>query len=586
MGVSLKTYNHSKKPLKIIIVIFLLIPLIFFSYTVDSVLAYINTFNHHFMYEIKVSEEDFMESDPELIESAVANWTKLLYDYCFPSNLTGDGWDYYPFTGVIFSINPINVGIYNESELLAQCDIFNKSDPLNRFYTFTDTGHALAYASETIIGEALKYAVLYREGKYTEAEEVRENIYKYVKALELVSDIDKDGRMARYILPDTPIARNAFKYFKFQEEYSGAHLFYKQNYTAPNGKNYTFWLQTGTSVDIYITTFACLGIIYRFVNNETIRERVRNIVDSLLEYWVRNGWKFIDYDGKSHIMGAEAVNIRPTMDASYCMAFLLVGKTVHPEKWSSLYYKYAYERDFIRKVGKQSLIGVHDIFTWSSGYFNIELMTTIAFTLNVLEDDTALRYYYRKYLDKIYEIVRYHRNAWFDTAYAMGVADFDFSDYNKYIMPPTLNLDPEIFEYIQKDVGDCLTRLAHKRKTARNFRNPISIESYEQFPYMTPINGAPYPDLQKYDWKSKVDLNNPFVALVANLLYPDMDWTKPNGIWDRPIPADWRRITFFIWEYSPFDTISPTSYTGRELLPPGDFTLPYWIGRYLNFTSL
>jgi len=581
-----KIYFKAKHKRKFLIVTIFLIPVIFISYAIGSMVNYLNTLNYHYIYEIAFSEDEFIESDPELIGSAAENWSRLLYTYCFPQNLTGDGWDYYPFNEAYFSINPMSLGIYNESEFLKLCDIFNTSDPLNQIYTYTDTGHALTYASQTAIGEALKYAVLYREGKTSQAEEILQNIYKYIQALKLVSSVDRNGKMARYVLPDTPIARNAFKFFSFKEDYKGSHLIYNLTYVGPNGKEYTFWLETGTSVDLYITVFACLGITYLFVNNSTIRSLIREIVDSLLEYWIKVGWKYVDKDGKSHIMGAEAINIKPITDASYCLAFLLVGKTVNPDKWKKVYDTYAYDRNLARKVGKQSILGVHDVFTWASGYFNIELMVSIAFTLNVLETDPILRSYYRRFLNTLYEIVKYHRNAWFDTAYAMGMAEFNFLDYNTYIQPPKINLDSKTKSFIEKDVGDCLTRLAYVHRTGRNFRTATTLQSYEKYEFLSPIPGAPYPDAKIYDWKSKINLKNPFVRLISSLLYPEMDWTKTEGILDKPIPADWRRVGMFMWEYSPFDSKETPENTGACLPIPGDFTLPYWIGRYLNFSSL
>ncbi|MBD3351558.1 MAG: hypothetical protein GF364_08730 [Candidatus Lokiarchaeota archaeon] len=586
MGVSRTKSRNNRIPLKkILIVIIFILPMLVISYLLGSAFAYLGALNNYFVNEIEVDTNEFIAPNADFMASAAENWSRINQLYCFPQNLTGDGWDYYPPTSASYKINPITQGIHNESELISSCDIFDPNDPLNELNSYGDTGHATAYSALGLIGEALKYAVYMRDDNLAKAQEQEQFLSKLVKAFSLLSDIDPEGRMARYVLPDTPKARNAFKWFTYAQDDTGTHLVYNYTYKAQNGKEYTYWMETGTSVDLYICVLFGLAMTYRFVNNATIRSIIRNSVDRMLSFFENSGWKFIDLDGKTHVMGSEAVNTKPLADTSYCLAFLLVGKTVHPERWEQIYEDYAINKLYAKKVGKQSALGVHSMFSWAEGYFNIDLMMTIAACLTTLETNPSLERYYRRYLNTVYNIVRKHRNAWFDTVYALGMSELSYHEYESYIKPPRTTLDSDVYNYIEADTADCMMRCAHKKKTGRRFMNPICNDSYNEYTYLSPIPGVKYPDIQYFNWTDLIDLGNPVMKLLSELYCPESAWTHSDGIWDRPIPADWRRTTMMMWEYSPFDTILNTGYRGVQQMPNGDFIAPYWIARYLNFTG-
>lgn len=583
MGVQRKNGKNGIPKRRVATVIGFLIPVLTFSFLIGSGLGYLGTLNNYFVNEIEVDTDEFIEPNASFLASAAENWSRISRLYCMPENLTGDGWDYYPIVNAKYQRNPISYNIHNESELLRNADIFDPEDPFNQLYTYSGGGHAPAYCGITLIGEALKYAVSVREGDDESIREVGSTVLQIVRAFHLLSDIDPDGRMARLVLPDTQKARDSFKFFDFTQEWTDTHLRLNLTYNGPNGEDYVFWLETGTSVDLYLAVLAGLGFTYRFVNNATIRGVIRDTVDTMLEFCENCGWKFVDIDGRTHLMGAEAINSKPFTDAGYCLAFLIVGKTVNPDRWAPLYEEYARDRLFARKVGKQTEFGFHYMFSWAAGYFNIDLMMIIAGCLTVLETDPQLDALYKQFLNKVYSIIKYHRNAWFDSFYALGMSSLEFDVYDSYIGAPNVEIDSETYNYLVADVADCLMRCAEKKKTGRRFLNPICNDSYDQYQKLSPIKGAGYPDVQYYEWEETVSMENPVVKLLSDLYSPDHAWTHRNGIWDTPIPADWRRTTTFMWEYSPFDTILNTGYTGIEQCPTGDFTTPYWIARYLDF---
>lgn len=591
MGVSRKKPQRKRKILKIFITLsFSLMVLSPAIYFVGTIQRYASALTNYYVNETYVSTDEFMESDPQRLEYAAANWSELNYLYYMPSNVTGDGWDYYPFCDVVFERNLWSYGIYNDTQFTAAVDLFDTDDPFNQVKYYIETGHAVAYTGETMIGEALKYAFMKREGQITKANLQRERLFKLVKGINLLTQVTPDGSMARFTVPDNPLSRSLFTQhgdFIFNEQYSHSHAVYHRNITGPNGKEYKFWVEGGTSADLHIGVMSGLGFTYLFVNNQTIRDLIQDTVDSILNSFVNKGWKFIDADGKSHSMGAEAINTRPITDTTYAMAFLRVGKTVNPEKWGELYDKYAYDRNFQKKIGRQTQMGVHNLFIWGSGYFNINLMMNLAVTLTFFEEDPHLKSIYQNdFLKVLYNMVKYHRNAWFDCIYAIGMTTFDFSDYNEYIqIPDEIGVSDDILEYIERDVADCLMRLSYTKQTGRKLHNPCGFDSYDTYSYLTPIPNAPYPDLEIFDWQSRVNMNNPIVQLLGELFSPEIANNGDLGIWDNAVPADWRHSATFIWESSCFDTRSVHG-SGDQGVPSGDLTLPYWMGRFLNFSTL
>jgi hypothetical protein len=547
----------------------------------NSALSYAFIFNNYFSNEIPLDESEFMSTDPAFLALRAENFEKYMDLYNRAANLTGDGWDYYPISDSNFAVSPNSLGIYNQSMFLEQVDPFDVTHPLNQLRGYSPGGHSSAYAGFLGIGEGARYAIAMRENDTTALALARSDILKMVKGFDILSAVTGNGAMARVVAPDTPIARAAIEAGFYEQRWTGSHLFYPVNYTGPNNVTYTFFVETGTSVDCYLGVYGTLGMIYALCNDTEIREIIRGTIDRMLEYHINSGWRFVDYDGKTHSMGAEAMTGSPFTDSAYAMTFLRVGATVHPEKWGKMYREYAYDRMQYFRVGKHVQIGITGIFAWSGGYFNLNLATTVAGVLCFLETDPSLRTYYRNhFLTPLHEITKNHRNAWFDVLYYLGMSNLNADSYENSIQIPNHPaLTEQKAKFIDANVGDALMRIALTRFPYRNFPHANGLSSYASLPYCSPIPGAPYPDVQIFDWRSKIDPNNPFHQMLA-------DFANPGTIWDQPTPADWRGIATWMWEGNPFSTGYDASGGGDWCPPSGSFTAPYWLGRYLGFESL
>lgn len=547
------------------------------NYT-STPLRVVNAINTTFTDDCVVPMERFMESEPERIEEYALKFEKVMETYNMASNLTGDGWDHYVHSNTLFTKNPASYGIQNATQFTDYCDPLDTEHFLNEISYYDLGGHSVVYSSYAAIGESLRYACAVREQNNTAIEESREHLLHLAKAYDLLSAVPPDGMMARMVIPDTEKAHSLAPSYIFKEEWHGSHLFFEQNYSY-NGKKYTFYCETGTSVDCYMA-YNALGMIYAMCNDTEIRSIVQKTVDRMLNFHVKRGWRFLDYDGKSHSMGAEAMTGSPIIDPMYALTFLRTGKTCNPEKWGDLYDSYVHERLFNKKVGKHAKWDIFSIFAWSGGFFNINLAMTLAGTLCFLEDDPKIkRVYQENYLEPMHEIVKYYRNLWFDTLYYLAKSDVFHENYQSAIrIPIQSNMGLGWRDYLEASIGDSLTRMSYTKYPYRRFRHPNGLDSYDAYSYLTKISGAPYPDPEIYYWEDYFNENDPLVKAATSLMVPARQWTEAR-------PADWYHVSTWVWESSPFSS-GIGGPDPRRLCMGGGYTSPYWIARYLNISTV
>lgn len=558
--------------------LFLISPVILILISFLIVSPYIIILNSTFTEQCVVTMDDFMDSDPITLSNYAYKFDKLLENYNLPYNLTGDGWDYYIPMNARFKQSATTYGIHNNSMFESIVNPLDKNHPLNEIDYWYNTGHGAVYAGYTAVGQALRYAVAQREKNDTAIEETKNVLLHISKGFSLLSSVLPNGRMARFVCPDTPKARDYIESSFFKEEFHGSHLFVKINRTF-EGKEYTFYCETGTSIDCYMT-YIGLGMIYALCNDTEVRNVVRDAVDRMLTFHVNSGWRFMDYDGKTHDMGPEAIILYPITDVSYVMTYLRIGKTVNPEKWSALYDSYAYDRLFTMKTSKHSNFDVFRIFSWGGGYFNLNLETSIAGVLCFLEDDPQLKLIYQQnFLEPLQSIYKYHRNAWFDVLYYLGMSNINYTNYESIIQKPENNkISDNLKLYLNKSIGDCLMRIAYAQYPYRNFQHANGGTSFSTSIYIDPIPNAPYPSDELYDLSKDFNLDDPILKII-------LSFSSPQNRRLYPRPADFYDQTSWMWESSPFESPSGSG-NGNSQAITGSYSSPYWIARYLNLTCV
>lgn len=583
---SKKNTKRSKAKRSSIVGLFL-ISCVLIGFLADGMLAVsktISELNKTYTDDCKIEINAFMESDPTRCREYADKFQAVMELYNMPYNLTGDGWDYYIHSDVVFDYDTAEwAEVVNESTYLDTCNFLNTSHPLNKINYYSELAHSSFLSGYISIGEAFRYALAQREKNQTLINRSEQHLLHIVRAYDLWTNISGDGRMVRYLVPDTPKGRKYIYNSIFTESWAGSHNIYSKNYTY-SGKEYKFYIYGGTSVDCYHSVYGALGCIYLLCNNTQIRTIIRRTVDRMLTYHENNSWKFLDADGKTHNMGAEAIQGSPISDTMYTLLFLRVGKTVNPRKWGGKYDRYVFDRLFNKDCGKHIILGIQSIFIWSGGYFNVNLPVSIAGILTFLEDDHTLKQYYRnRFLRACHELTKYHRYAWYDIIYYLGNAEIDYSNYEMVISAPNeIRINSYWQDYIDANIGDTLMRLSYRKFPYRDWRHASGNASYSD-PNYTPIPSAGYPEQNRYYWYEDPDIpsNNWLVTIVAR----DASIISIRNYMDVAMPIDWLNTDSWIYGRNPF-VRSQSAGDGRRGCLGGVYTVPYWIARYLSLPAV
>lgn len=571
-----------KKPIgKLFFLLSLVVPIGISVWSLSPVANAISALNIKFIDNCEVDYDDFMESNASRCAAFAQKYENTISLYHLPRNLTGDGWDKYIHTDVAFLYDKGTYShIVNESTYLVECDYDDTSHPLNNIGYYTRLAHSTLPAGYMCMGEACRYAIGIRNNNQTEIEKSLIHINHTVDAISLLTQITGDGSMARYIAPNTSLGRQYINNWIFREEYDTSCNIYPVEYEH-DGKSYTFYVWGGTSVDCYHAVFGGLGFIYLLCNNTAIRHKIRNTIDRMLTYFVNTGWKMIDRDGKTHSLGAESLTGSPLIDTMYVLMYLRVGKTVNPEKWGALYDKYVHERLYGIKTARHINLGITDIFLWGNSYFNVNMPLSTMGILIFLEEDSNLKDFYRCiFAEPAHEMVKYHRNTWFDCMYYLAYSNPNYENYNQLVQPKENSISATWANYISASIGDSLTRMTYRKFPFRDYPVPSSLSSYSDTNTFIPIPNAPYSDIGIYSWHSDPNINSEH--WLVKLLMPQL---ISEELHDKAIPSDWMPSNNWMHAASPFFKYEINS-DGATGAIPAPYLAPYWIGRFLKIDSL
>ncbi|MBD3353293.1 MAG: hypothetical protein GF364_17565, partial [Candidatus Lokiarchaeota archaeon] len=264
MAVKKKSNRKGTKYIgKSISIILFIIPIVLIAQFGQPTFGAISYLNKKFTDDCVVTIDEFMDSDPDRLNEYIWKFDKLTDLYNLPKNLTGDGWDHYIHMNVQFTKSPWSVGIRNNTMFLDYCDPLDPDHELNQIDYWHNTGHGSVYSGYCGFGQAFRYACALREGNETALEESRKHLLHIVKGYDLLSAVMPNGKMARFVAPNTTKAKDYLSFY-FGERWTGSHLYFPVNYSY-NGKDYVFYCETGTSVDCFMV-YNALGGIYALCN--------------------------------------------------------------------------------------------------------------------------------------------------------------------------------------------------------------------------------------------------------------------------------------------------------------------------------
>lgn len=541
---------------------------------------------------------DGFEVEPSLIKEQHINDTlldlratqieELIEDYHIPFNMTGEGWDWYPPVSVCWSWSNSSWKFWNNTQLL------ETFDPLNETSIYTkdnltycgDKGHTALYEGVYTAGEAFRYAVAKRNHDQVEMDASLDRIEKLVKAYKLLNEVSDKSAFVRYAIPDTDKAKEMFPGHWEAEDHDVVEY-----------KGFKWSLSRHLSRDVSIGILFGLSMVYKFVDDDDIRDMAGEIIDNAVQYFYDCNWRIVDTDGTQHT-SADFSGSRPLMDGGNILTFLQMGKMVDKDKWDPIYHHYAYDRNLAHYIGRSMRIGIDLAPKIYDGYYGCNFVYNNAPSLILLEKDPVLReLYIKNYLNTIHDFAKLHRNANFDIVWLLchSVLKDDIYDAPKinlksYDMKIWKNAnieDPEdedyIIDFCIRDIRDCLMRYAVRRYPNRNYywaTAPGTFPNVHQQEIDLSGYTVPYPE---YDyWEPDTEAGD-LINMILGGAGREVD---DNGLFDNALPCDMRKTEDIMWQRCSFSLDT----TERLENNPGNFQVPmgpeylsvYYMAKYLE----
>ena len=202
------------------------------------------------------------------------------------------------------------------------------------------TGHLLA-------GESFRYSV-------TRTPEALDTVHRALAGIRALVDVTGDDSLARCLVPtDSPYAPGILS----EEEHHGW-------YRGTWADQPYYWLGN-TSRDQYSGVFFGLGVAFEVVDDGAVRAEARELVTRLLDKLLHNNWVVAMPDGAwSTVFWGRA---------DQQLAFLSVGRTVNPERYSSDYniYRLWYASSVATPLAAEALDQHNSYFKFNLAAINL-----------------------------------------------------------------------------------------------------------------------------------------------------------------------------------------------------------------------
>ncbi len=439
-----------------------------------------------------------------------------------------------------------------------------------------DTDNAALYGGQTLGAQCLRYATAKKEYNQTEMDNSMEIIRKLVHGFSMLLAVPNGG-----IGPDYPGIPGRF-YAPPGYENIFPEVF-SDHYKMFNGtgiySNYRCRLYT--SLDEMGGYAIALGSVLKFINPSDsgdarwCYETVRLMTAQLIEGFKDTNWLIISGDG--YPAGSDL-----NMDfggGAWKLAFLKFGAIAYPELYESEYYYTAAKAMHLHQSGEGSL--------WNTimEYYAYNFGQALIFSYIINEDNPNIRMWLiKQYYSGFYDVLKYHRNAWINSAYLAFVSLLEPNEQHQFVNP---EYDLEQVKY---DVNDQMFRfyrwanpegmsLTQDQWGIRNYnlaQRPHSTRSTSN----NPLIAAREIDPSSQRWRNYLE-NDPIGQLYSWIALDLFDF-QDHYIY--PITASEAHAGAMIWGSNPFfGEGGDTTGNGLSEERGNSFMLPYYIGRYYGF---
>ena len=384
------------------------------------------------------------------------------------------------------------------------------------------TGHYL-------MAEAFRYAVHIRDGQDISAQETLDNIEKALRGVDKILHVSGNGGMARYAWPIDEYPKDPDN---IQDDNH-----YRVTW---NGSEYI--LEDDTSRDMHNGIIMGLGFVYLLVDDSEIRNTVKRLVETMLDYFISTGWLYVkptddpngtDLQPNFYLFGTSGI---------WTLAYLKVGVKVNPAKYGALWDAMAVDYNFLHRSSIPWLSRTNVV----QAYYGLLLDFEVLFLVTMLEENPQYREIYLDYIGTVYNYIKYDRNAQFNQMW-LAMNGITRKNANSEQMK------------IIKDVEDCLMRYnnATQRFPGRsaNLTNPnLELNAHWREFYENGLGSILYPFWQEiYQYE--------VVAL-------------------EPLTPDLRPQTDYLWSRPPYWYQQTGDGTWEG--PGVDYIAVYWPCRYYN----
>lgn len=443
-----------------------------------------------------------------------------------------------------------------------------------------ETDNAALYGGETMAAQCFRYATAKKENNKTEMAHSIQIIKRLVSGYSLLLAVPNGGIGPEY--PGLPARFYSPPGKEYQEEYPEI---FSDHYKMFNGTgDYKNWrCRLKTSLDEMGGYAVALGMVLKFVDPddsevaEWCYERVRVLVAQLVEGFKKTNWLVLYGDGTP--AGSDL-----NMDiggGAWKLAFLKLGAIAYPEKYAQE-YAYTYS-----KALHSSQVSEGSIWNTIEEYYAFAFSQCLVLSLILNEDNEKIRdHYIKTYSEGFYGLLKYHRNAFVNSAFLAFMSLMDKDKRERYE-------DPEYeFDKVEWDINDQLFRfmdwgnprgmnLAKEQWGIRNYnltQRPHSTRS-------TSLN----PDIREKErnprvkfWREWID-NNIFGSLYA---WVKDDLYEMEDMYIVPKTVSESSAGALIWGSNPFQGEGGDPYeNGLQEERGNGFLLPYYLGRYYGFVE-
>ncbi|MGV9173156.1 MAG: hypothetical protein ACOC44_06710 [Promethearchaeia archaeon] len=544
----IRTREKLKRKNAAIVVLFLL-PLIAFLSYVGGLFIIINDMASY-TYDVKPDPNDFY-TESEINETLLAEIAEVL-EYRHNK--------YHIPEGIINLTVSVDFTDYNY-------------DTVDKWH---ETDNAALWGGEMLGAECHRYAVAKKEDNQVELDEAIHVIRRLVHGFTMLLKVPNGG-----LGPDYPGIPARFYAAPGQED-----LFpqiFSDHYKMFNGSgDYKNWkCRLKTSKDELAGYILGLGSVLKFIDpNDSpdakwCYEKVKLMVAQLIEGFKDTNWLVLHGDGYP----AGSDNNMYFGGGAWKLAWLKLGELAYPEKYADDYNYVAAKELHLHQSGEGTL--------WNTimEYYAYNFGQCVAYTLVLLEDDPELRHFYiTMHENGFYDILKYHRNAWFNAAHLAFMKRIGEEKSKKFENP----------EYdhatIARDVKDQLYRFkAWVNPIGMSLsKNQWGVRNYNltQRPHSTRATSenedirAMKVDPTSKEWRDFFE-NHIFGKLYA---WVQEDLFDFEDYYLDAITVSEHGTASIIWARNPFYADGGDPYGNGLREERGlSFLLPYWIMRYYGY---